>query len=231
MAGIKKNEDGYEVHMKTLIADDHALVLAGLKLVLQKIDSDVDVLESADLPSAIELAAELVADGVELDLAILDLRMPGMNGSAGIETFCTRFSDTPVIVLSGNYRRQNVLECFRRGASGFIPKALGTKATMNAIQLVLDGGKYLPADILPKRLEDNGSQNTDPTLNAHNPLGRLTERERDVLAELVKGLPNKTIAKYLEIQEVTVKLHLWQIYKKLDVENRVQAVKIALAFG
>ncbi len=100
-----------------------------------------------------EPAADLVAGGVALDLAILDFRMPGMNGSAGIETFYARFSDTPVVVLSGNYQRQDVLECFRRGASGFIPKGLGTKATTNAIRFVLEGGKFLPADILPDHLE------------------------------------------------------------------------------
>ena len=217
--------------MTALIADDHALVLEGLKLVLQKLGPDVHVLERADLPTAMELAAELATEDVPLDLAILDFRMPGMNGSAGIETFCTRFSDTAVIVLSGHYRRQDVLECFHRGASGFIPKNLGTKAMMNAIQLVLDGEKFLPADILPEHLEDDGLQNADPTLDAHNPLRRLTRREREVLAELAKGLPNRTIAKKLDVQEVTVKFHLTQIYRKLDVENRVQAVKIALEIG
>ena len=134
--------------MNTLIVDDHALVLEGLKLVLRKPEPNVNVMESADLPSAMEMATELTGSGAPLDLAILDFRMPGMNGSAGIETFCAQFSDTPVIVLSGQYRRQDVLECFRRGASGFIPKALGTKAMMNAIELVLGGGKFLPADIL-----------------------------------------------------------------------------------
>ena len=217
--------------MNMLIADDHALVLEGLEFVLQKLGSDVDVQKRADLPTAMKLAAEMGVDGVAFDLAILDLCMPGMNGSAGVETFCTRFSDTPVIVLSGHYRRQDMLDCFRRGASGFIPKALGTKAVMNAIQMVLEGGKFLPADILPEHLEDDGSQNADPTRDDRNPLRRLTERERDVLDELVEGLSNKTIAKNLEIQEVTVKLHLWQIYRKLDVENRVQAVKFALEFG
>ena len=92
--------------MNTLIADDHALVLEGLKFVLQKLGSDVNVQKRSDLPTAMKLAAELAADGVALDLAILDFCMPGMNGSAGVETFCTRFSDTPVIVLSGHHRRQ-----------------------------------------------------------------------------------------------------------------------------
>ena len=99
---------------------------------------------------------------------------------------------------------------------------------MNAIALVLEGGKFLPADILPEHFEDDGSHNADPTLDAHDPLRRLTRRERDVLAELVKGLPNRTIAKNLDVQEVTVKCHLMRIYRKLGVENRVQAVKFAL---
>ena len=163
--------------MNTLIADDHALVLEGLKIVLRKLNSNVNVLEWADLPSAMELSAELVAGGEALDLAILDLRMPGMNGSAGIEAFCRRSSDTPVVVLSGNYQRQDVLECFRRGASGFIPKGLGTKAMTNAIELVLEGGKFLPADILSEQLEDDDLQIANSTLDAHSLLRNLTKRD------------------------------------------------------
>ena len=71
--------------MNTLIVDDHALVLEGLKLVLRKLEPNVNVMESADLPSAMEMATELTGSGAPLDLAILDFRMPGMNGSAGIE--------------------------------------------------------------------------------------------------------------------------------------------------
>ena len=214
--------------MRAIIADDHMLVRAGLKLVLQKIDSDMEVAEREDFNTALELAEELSASGSTLDLAILDFRMPGMDEGAGIETFCTRFSDTPVVVLSGHYRRPDVLECFRRGASGFIPKTLGTKAMMNAIQLVLAGGKYLPADILLEHIGNREPQSANSSLDEQDRLRLLSHREREVLAELARGLPNKMIAKNLDIQEVTVKSHLTRIYQILGVDNRVQAVKIAL---
>lgn len=216
-----------ETPMRTLIADDHGLVREGLKFVLDKLGPDVTVVECDDFPQAVEQAAE----GGKVDLAILDLRMPGMNGTSGVENFCSLFPDTPLIVLSGRYRRQDVWEALRCGAAGFIPKNLGNEAVLNALRLVLAGEKFIPSDIL--------SPGGGESLGAFGPLRaaegksqlHLTGRERQVLSELTKGLPNKKIAANLGIEEVTVKLHLRNIYRKLGATSRTHALKIALELG
>lgn len=197
--------------MRLLIADDHELVRAGLKLVLGKIEPDITLLECGDYPGALELAEQ----NQDLDLVVLDLNMPGMNGVSGVEAFCSRFPSIPILVISGYYRRGDVVAAFECGVAGFVPKTLGSGAMVNAFRLVLSGEKFLPADLLP-----DDSPNLDK---------QLSGREREVLNGVLEGLTSKEIGRGLEIQEVTVKFHLRRIYRKLGARNRAQAVKIALS--
>lgn len=206
--------------MRLLIADDHDLVLDGLKLVLDKIEPGVSILECSDFPEALEKAGQ----NEELDLAILDLKMPGMNGSSGVKTFRARFPRTPILVISGSYRTNDVVEALRCGAAGFVPKNLNSEAMLSAFRLVLAGEKFIPSDLFPSAI-GSGKHDSD------NPLQQLTKREREVLAKVPEGLTNKRIAKDLNIAEITVKLHVRSIYQKLGAKNRAQAVKIALDLG
>lgn len=208
--------------MQILVADDHDLVRDGLKPILHRLGPDVRVFECGTFPDAMQLADEHMG----LDLAVLDLRMPGMVGTSGISEFRRRHANIPVMILSGNYRRQDVVDALHHGAMGFVPKTLGADAMLNAFRLVLAGEKFIPADLLPSE-EGNGSglRPGDEALNL------LTERERDVLEKLLEGLPNKAIARELDIQEVTVKLHLRNVYRKLGAANRAHAVKIAMGLG
>lgn len=130
--------------MRLLIADHHDLVRDGLRLLLEKLGSDVTVLESEDLPGALELAEQ----NQDLDLVILDLNMPGMNGLAGVESFRSKFPEVPAIVISGHYLRRDALEALRRGAAGLMPKNMPSKAMLNAFRLVLSGEKFIPSEVL-----------------------------------------------------------------------------------
>ena len=207
--------------MRILIADDHDLVRDGLKPILMKLGPEVSILESANFPDALELANR----NSDIDLVVLDLRMPGMDGVNGVAVFRQHHPDTRVLIMSGYYRRRDVVDALRHGAVGFIPKTLGSEAMLNAFRLVLAGEKFIPAEMLPSEGDPTDMLAADATID------RLTARERDVLGQLLEGLPNKGIARQLDIQEVTVKLHLRNVFRKLGASNRAHAVKIAIGLG
>ncbi len=217
--------------MHILLADDHRLVRDGLKFFLDKLGPEVSVIEADTFDEALSRAAEADA----LDLIILDLAMPGMNGLGGFEIMRARFPEVPVVILSGAYRRDDVLDALDRGAHGFIPKTLSGEAMLNALKLVMSGERYVPAvifsDVDPGPGGNGGNGGNGAALAGDNPLLRLTRRERDVLEVLTKGFSNKEIARELDVREVTVKVHLKGVYRKLGVENRTLAVKIAMQFG
>ena len=213
--------------MRVLIADDHELIQEGLKTVLQRLASEVTVVACGDFAGALESASK----GELFDLAILDLHMPGMHGVMGVEAFCAHFSDPPLVVISGHYRRGEILETLRRGAAGFLPKSLKADVVVNALRLVLSGEKFLPAELLAEVDPVADTADARAGNGASASLGLLTQREAEVLEQLLKGLSNKGIGRALGIREVTVKLHLRSIYRKLGAKNRTQAVKVALAAG
>ncbi|MFQ5783875.1 MAG: response regulator [Alphaproteobacteria bacterium] len=214
--------------MQILLADDHRLVRDGLKFYFDRLGPDVDVIEAETFDEALSKASEL--DG--LDLIILDLKMPGMNRLVGLEVMRARFPDVPVVILSGSYHRSDVINALERGAHGFIPKTLSGKAMLNALKLVISGEKYVPAVIFSEAKPGlAGARSGNVAFSDDSPLQRLTPRERDVLALLTKGLSNKEIARGLEVQEVTVKVHLKGVFRKLGASNRTQAVKIAMQLG
>lgn len=207
-----------------LIADDHDIVREALSLVVSGLASEVDVLGCENFFEAVELASQ----AEKLDLAVLDLRMPGMPGMAGIDDFNSRFPRIPVVILSGYYQHQDVVDAFRHGAAGFIPKTLSGEAILNALRLVLSGEKFIPAEILLGTTgEPDDIRKTEDHRSVNFPYGELTGREGEVLAKLSQGLSNKGIARELGVEEVTVKLHLRNVYKKMGAKNRAHAVQIA----
>ncbi|MCG8545401.1 MAG: response regulator transcription factor [Alphaproteobacteria bacterium] len=206
--------------MRVLIADDHALVRAGLSLVLKGLDPDVVIDQCGNAADALSLAAH----SDDFDLAIFDLMMPGMNGMEGLEAFQAQSPDVPVLVLTGFTRHKDALAAFDMGVAGYASKGLETESMANAIRLVLSGDRYFPANLLV------GSCCCEEAA-AHTALLRLSERENEILTHLMDGSTNKEIGRHLDIEEVTVKLHLSNIYRKLGVTNRTQAVRFALDHG
>ena len=212
--------------MRVLVAGEHHLVRSGLKAVLDALESGVEVAECDSFPEALQLAAQ----GESFDLAIVDLHLPGMGKT--VEAFLNRMPAAPVLVFSANYRRGDVLETLRAGAAGFFPMSLSRDGLMSAIRLVLAGERFVPAELLAEETGDPGGLvEAGAPYKAGNPLQQLSDREGQVLAMLLEGLPNKEIGQNLHIREVTVKLHLKNIYRKLGARNRAHAVRIAFDLG
>ncbi|WP_028878407.1 response regulator [Terasakiella pusilla] len=208
--------------MKFLLADDHGLFREGIKLIFNKLQPDIKVVEAETLPET-EMR---LSDETSYDLILLDLKMPGVNGLDSVKKVVELAGDQPVVVMSGAYRRADVLTCIEKGASGFIPKTLGGQAMINAINLVLNGEKFIPSVICSTDEEEPDHTQEDTSL-----FEELTTREREVLKYLVEGHSNKVIANILELQEVTVRAHLKGVFRKLDVSSRTQAVGLALRKG
>lgn len=206
--------------MNILLIDDHVMVLEALKYYLRELDPSVAVTTAGSLDEALEQSPEEIA----YDLIVLDFKLPGVRGFAGYEAVAARFPDVPIVILSGMMKRNDALDLIEAGAAGVIPKRLGADAMIHALKLILSGEKYLPMALgQPKE-----SAGTAPRDTAPKGLGELTARQREVLALLKQGLPNKQIAAQMGIKEVTVKLHLSRIFKKLGVSNRTEAVRIAI---
>ncbi len=210
--------------MHILIVDDHSLVREAIRPLLVEIVENVSITECGSFDSALEMAA-----GIDkLDMLLLDLHLPGMSGIANIEIFRSRFPETAVVILSGNYVRQDVVKSFEYGAAGFIPKGLSISSLKNALKVILAGERYVPSDILDVPVANlKGYREISPD----NPLHSLTHRQREVLDALSDGLSNKAIAKRLDVQETTVKLHLKNIFRELGARNRTDAVKVAIKLG
>lgn len=195
--------------MKVLIADDHSLFREGLAHVLAELDGVLDLLHAADCLRALELASA----HPDLDLVLLDLEMPGMSGLEALRRLCDQFPALPVVVLSATTQRADMQRALDLGAMGFVPKDATGRQMIQALRLVLAGGLAVPSALVRPAADDWRAD--------------LTERQREVLALLARGLVNKEIARTLGLAEATVKMHITAIMKLLGVSNRTQAVLAA----
>lgn len=224
--------------MKVLIADDHRLIIEGVKLKLAELGQPIDAIVAMNLE---EMDAALAEHGPQLDLAMVDIAMPGTHGLEHVAALRGRVPALPVIVLSGSEDPDLMRQAMDLGVLGFIPKAYSPDVMLSAIRLVLAGGIYIPPMLLANA-QAKAWQGGEHAGNAHwqaaaaapaasasqNSLdglrNLLTERQIDVMRLLSQGKPNKLIARDLGISEGTVKIHLAAIFRALNVRNRVEAV-------
>ena len=206
--------------MNILLIDDHAMVCEALKYYLRELDSSVVVTTAGSLDEAFARPSE----DIDYDLIVLDFKLPGVRGFAGYEAVAAWYPDVPVVILSGLIQQNDAFSLIEAGAAGVIPKRLGADAMIHALKLILSGEKYLPVTLG----DSTGSARPAPRIEAGEGPGELTARQREVLALLKQGLPNKQIAARMGIQEVTVKLHLSKVFRKLGATNRTEAVRIAM---
>lgn len=211
---------------RVVLADDHMLVRDALRPALSELQENVEIAECSSFTGLMELAKWKNKPS----LAIVELRLPGMNGLEEISSFRSVAPKTPVVILSGYHDYRDVLEAFQFGVAGFISKTASVESTIIALRLILSGQRYFPSEVLESMATSLAQSATGPRGNRDFPYS-LTVRETEVLDQLVEGNPNKAIARSLGVEEVTVKLHVRKLLRKFDARNRTEAVKIALQSG
>lgn len=224
--------------MKILIADDHTLFRETLEFYIKEAESAADVRLARDLHEAIDI----IESDFKPDVVMLDMYMPGMNGLKGLKKICGNYPDINVALLSGVATPQDVKVAMKSGARGFFPKTISGKAFIKGIRDIIDGKVFMPIDhntdqIMPSYFGDNAhatgglSDMQQQSFDASGAEVDLTPREKDVLMLLMSGASNKDIAKELNVQVVTVKLHVGSLFRKFGVKNRTQVVLKAQSMG
>ncbi len=201
--------------MKILLADDHDLVRDTLIAFFER-EGSFETTATEDLPGAMKA----IREHGPFDLVLLDYNMPGMNGLDGLDATIQAAGDTPVAIISGSADAEIAGKAIQKGAVGFIPKTLAARSLVSATRLMAAGEKFVPIDFL------NAS-----TANEHPLAKKLSDREKEVLDGLCRGLANKEIAREIDLQEVTVKLHVKTLCRKLEARNRTHAAMIAKNAG
>jgi len=213
--------------MRLMLVDDHVLFREGLRLVLQQLPEVTEILEADSFNEALRLAE----DNPDLDLALLDLNMPGSEGPPSIRYFNRRYPHIPVMVVSGEENHTIMEKVMASGALGFVCKNSSAPVMLGALSLVLSGGVYVPPQLL-RAGDDTPRQ--EPRLDRRstrtNEFG-LTARQMEVLHCIAEGLSNKEIAERLNLAEGTVKIHVASTYQTLRVNNRMEAVRLAEQMG
>lgn len=199
-----------------LVADDHALIRSGLAQLLQQLDEDVQVFEAATALEALEIAHR----HPELDVLLLDLRLPDADGLSALRRCVSELPLLPVIVLSASELPSDAQHALDEGAMGYIPKSADPEVTLAAIRQVLAGDIYVP-ELLSRHAASS----------ADDGVASLTPRQRAVLVRLAAGRPNKSIARELGMAEATVKVHVTAILKALGASNRTEAAQLAHRLG
>ena len=220
--------------MKILIADDHRLVIEAVKAKLSELEADIEFVLAMSVDELLAGASD------DIDLAVIDLNMPGAEGQAHIDEIRRRLPAVPVIVLSGYEDPAVMRSVLERGVLGFIPKAYSPEVMLSAVRLVLAGGVYVPPMMLsslpPGVVAGIPGVGADPAQRGSGAAAAqtlehlrnvLTERQVEVLQLLSQGKPNKLIGRSLGISEGTVKIHLAAIFRALNVRNRTEAVVAA----
>jgi DNA-binding NarL/FixJ family response regulator len=226
--------------MRFLVVDDHPLMADAIRTSLLDLERVSEVVCVSSLDAALEASTnEPPFDLVLLDLALPDCASP----QAALQRFREQRAHLPVVVVSATTDADTIVAALEMGAMGFIPKTSARDVLLSAVRLVASGGIYVPVEALRGRAATNPNQEslimplpTTRPKNTNSPgitpaeLG-LTPRQADVLAFVLKGLPNKLIARKLDIAENTVKVHLSAVFQSLNVSSRTQALIAATRLG
>jgi DNA-binding NarL/FixJ family response regulator len=194
-----------------VIADDHPLFRNALFQSVHMAVSGANLLEADSLDALLSLLAK----ESEPDLLLLDLKMPGANGMSGLIHLRSTYPDLPIVVVSASEDASVISQVKRHGAFGFIPKSSDMRSLVSALNQVLNGDPFFPADFVEPA--DAGETLADK-------IATLTPQQHKVLDMLSDGLLNKQIAYELNVSEATIKAHMTAIFRKLGVKNRTQAV-------
>jgi DNA-binding NarL/FixJ family response regulator len=212
------------VTIRIVIADDQALIRGGFRMILDAQDDLEVVGEAIDGEDAIRRCAEL-----EPDVVVMDVRMPTMDGIEATRRITADDPSARVLILTMFDLDEYVYRALRAGASGFMLKDRPPEELVAAVRIVA-GGDALLAPSVTRRLIEEFAQRPDPP-PPPAALGELTDREREVLVCMGRGLSNGEIARELFVAETTVKTHVGRVLHKLGLRDRAQAVVVAYESG
>lgn len=224
--------------MHILLMDDHSLFREGMRHVLRQLTQEDTIFEASGCKAGLIIAAENT-----IDLLLLDLHMPEVDGFAVLALFREQYPLTSVVVLSASEDWQDARRALDTGAVGYIPKSATSQVMLGALHLVLSGGIYVPPIILQEMQRQHTAPLSAPILQAiaaptkvpqevsKLASSALTVRQLEVLCLLAQGKSNKEIGRDLNMAEGTVKIHVTAIFKALSVVNRTQAVLMAKKLG
>ena len=213
--------------MRILIVDDHALVRRGMGHVVRESFPQAEVEEAGNASEALH-----VMSSAEVDVALVDVRMPDSDGLELLHEMKQRWPDVPVIMLTSFDHAHYVRRALAEGAAGYMLKDATPEDLEQAIKVAISGGGNVlsPRVIqnLFESMDSGGRESGDRTLH---PSSSLTQRETDILALLAEGKSNRDISRALFLSEKTVKAHLAAVFRKLGVTNRTQAAMAAVSMG
>jgi len=221
--------------MKVLLIDDHPLILAALKAVIQGLGDDVTVIAAGSARAA----RQTLKKNSDFDLVLLDLQLGDADGFDLLPELRSAYPALPVVVVSASDRTSDVIRAIDLGAMGFVPKRASNDILFEALRQVMSGGIYVPpmtlgadssaarsGETAPAVAQRVGSEAAAANYQTQPPLALLglTPRQTDVLALLLQGKPNKLIAREMSLSVETVKDHVAAVLRALGVSSRTQAV-------
>ena len=211
--------------IRVLIVDDQALVRAGFKMILQA-QPDIQVVgEAGDGAQALPLVRTL-----RPDVVLMDIRMPGLDGIEATRKITVEGLPAKVVILTTYELDEYVFDALSAGAAGFLLKHVPPEELVHGVRAAAAGDALL-APSVTRRLIEEFTRHRAPIQPRSKELDTLTERERDVLRYLARGLSNAEIAAELHVGEATVKTHVAHVLDKLELRDRVQAVIYAYEIG
>lgn len=216
--------------IRVIIADDHLIVREGLRLILET-DPEIELVgDASDGASAVRLAGE-----VQPDVALMDLRMPSLDGLQAIEQIHAKWPQIALVILTTYHEDALMLRGLRAGACGYLLKDTSRETLLDAIRTAARGETLLQPEVLSRLLARTMEVRQTPGTSPERVPGAgavtLTEREQEVLRAIARGERSKEIAAHLGISERTVKSYLSSIYAKLEVDSRAAAVARAIERG
>ncbi len=206
--------------IKIILIDDHTLFRSGIKALLSR-QSDFDVIgEAADGFTGIKLVEQM-----RPDIVLLDLDMPVMNGRETLAQILSSNPQQTVVMLTVSEDNDDLTECMRIGARGFLLKNINADFLLDSIRKAVDGDNVFSPEMTTRLVQ---SLISPVSPRADHLLSTLTPREMEILGYLAAGHSNKVIARHLELAESTIKVHVQNILRKLNLSSRVQAAVYAV---
>lgn len=209
--------------IRVLVVDDHTLFRSGVIALLSR-QPDVEVVgEAADGLEGVKRAKQLAPD-----IVLMDLHMPGIAGKEALKLLAEEVPEAKVLMLTVSEDAQDLLDCLRAGAAGYLLKNADIEALVGALRQAYDGDSVVSPEMTSKLVQGIRAPARNPVATA---MASLSGREREVLQHVARGASNKEIARRLDLAESTVKIHMQHILRKLHLQSRVQAAVFSVENG